>query len=238
MNGVESNSLSAHASSADVALAMVRHGQSAWNKRNLFTGWEDPALTPAGRAEARKTAQKLMAAGCSFDAAFTSYLRRAVETLWIIQKEMNLMWLPTDADWRLNERHYGALQGKNKDDAAQKFGAEQVRQWRREYDSCPPPVKGKPQKDHRYQNVDIPRGESLADAKMRASACYEERIVPLLQAGRRVLIVAHGNVLRSLMVHLQEADRTSIAKIEIPTGGALVYSADEKGKICLPRREL
>ena len=208
---------------------LVRHGQSAWNRDNRFTGWEDPPLTAQGRAEARAAAQRLRAAKITFDAAFVSYLRRAVETLWVIQRRTDLMWLPVATDWRLNERHYGALQGENKDEMTRLHGAEQVRAWRRDYETRPPTGVAPRAPDHRYAEAEVPRGENLADTRARAVACYEERILPLLRARRRVLAVAHGNSLRALMMHLSGVSPAEAPQLEIPTGGAAAYRTDEKG---------
>ena len=219
--------------SAPPALVMVRHGQSAWNRDDRFTGWEDPPLTAKGRAEARRAAQKMRKAGMTFDAVFVSYLRRATETLWLIQQKMDLMWLPVASDWRLNERHYGGLQGLNKTETAARHGAEQVRKWRRGYDTRPPKIardgNANIASDHRYAGVELPRGESLADTRARAVACYEARILPMLQSGKRVLIVAHGNSLRSLVMHIGGISADDIMRLEIPTGGATAYRADSAG---------
>lgn len=211
---------------------LVRHGQSTWNRDNRFTGWEDPPLTSRGRAEARTTARKLLAEKINFDAAFTSYLRRAVETLWIIQRRMNLMWLPSGADWRLNERHYGALQGENKAEMEKLQGAKRVREWRRSYETRPPQGGVLRVPDHRYDATEIPSGENLADTGARVLACYEERILPLLRAQKRVLVVAHGNSLRALIMRLSQIPTDEIMRLEIPTGGATAYSAGKDG---LPR---
>lgn len=208
---------------------LVRHGQSEWNRENRFTGWEDPPLTSRGQDEARATAQKMRAANITFDGAFVSYLRRAVETLWLIQQEMNLMWLPTATDWRLNERHYGALQGENKSEIARQHGEEQVLLWRRGYEDRPPPGEPLRVPDHRYADAEVPRGENLADTRARAAACYESRILPLLRARRRVLAVAHGNTLRALMMHLGDIAPADAMRLEIPTGGAAAYKTDENG---------
>lgn len=213
---------------------LVRHGQSVWNRDNRFTGWADPPLTARGRTEARATALRLGAANITFDVAFASYLRRAVETLWLIQQKMNLMWLPTNTDWRLNERHYGALQGKNKEEMTQRHGEEKVQAWRRGYESRPPPGVALRVSDHRYAAAEIPRGENLADTRVRAAACYEERILPMLRAQRRVLVVAHGNSLRALMMHLGDIAPADVMKLEIPTGGAVAYQTDAQGVPSLP----
>ena len=207
----------------------MRHGQSEWNRDNRFTGWEDPSLTEQGLSEARETARKMRDAGFVFDSAFVSYLRRAAETLHSIQREMDLMWLPIASDWRLNERHYGELQGKNKAETAAEFGAKKVREWRRSYDIRPPQGGELRAADHRYAAAEIPRGESLADTRARAVACYEERIAPLLREKRRILVVAHGNSLRALVMHLSGISPADVMQLEIPTGGATIYYADDNG---------
>lgn len=217
-------------------LVLARHGQSAWNRQNRFTGWEDPPLTPKGRKEAQLTAQYLADSGAVFDAAFTSYLRRAVETLWEIQRNMNLMWLPVFTDWRFNERHYGALQGQNKSQIARQHGNKQLQEWRRSYAVRPPLGKPIAAPDHRYQNAAIPAGESLEDTRARAAACYEERILPLLQQNKRVLIVAHGNSLRALIMHLDNISPANISGLEIPTGGAIAYDSKKTGAPRPPHR--
>ena len=209
-------------------LVLVRHGQSAWNRQNRFTGWEDPPLTPKGRKEAKETAEMMADASMTFDAAFTSYLRRAVETLWEIQRRMNLMWLPSATDWRLNERHYGALQGKNKEEIARQYGAEKIREWRRGFAARPPTGGGAHAPDHRYLTTQIPAGENLEETAARAAACYQERILPLLQQNKRILVVAHGNSLRALVMYLDNISPANIARLEIPTGGAVAYHT-EKG---------
>ncbi len=208
---------------------LVRHGESEWNRENRFTGWEDPPLTSRGRDEARATAQTMRAAEITFDAAFVSYLRRAVETLWLIQQEMDLMWLPAATDCRLNERHYGALQGEDKTETTRRHGEKQVHLWRRGYEERPPPGGILRVADHRYAETEIPRGENLADTRARAAACYEERILPLLRARRRALVVAHGNSLRALMMHLGGIAPADAMRLEIPTGGAAAYRTDENG---------
>ena len=207
----------------------MRHGQSTWNRAGRFTGWEDPPLTSRGRAEARTTARKLLAEKIQFDAVFSSYLRRAAETLWIIQQQMNLMWLPSHTDWRLNERHYGALQGEKKADMEKLHGAQQVHEWRRGYESRPPPGGKSRVPDHRYDETEIPSGENLADTAARVLECFEESVLPLLRAQKRVLIVAHGNSLRALIMHLSRISPDEIMHLEIPTGGATKYSCKKDG---------
>ena len=204
-------------------LVLARHGQSVWNRQNRFTGWEDPPLTVRGRKEARQTAALLAKSGATFDAAFTSYLRRAAETLLEIQRRMKLMWLPVKTDWRLNERHYGALQGENKDGMIRRHGAEKVREWRRSYSVRPPAGGGVFAPDHRYCGVSVPDGENLEETGVRVFACYEERILPLLKQNKRVLVVAHGNSLRALVMRLDGVSAAGIADLEIPTGAAAAY---------------
>ena len=212
-----------------LSLVLLRHGRSEWNLQNRFTGWEDIPLSPLGEEDARRAAEHMKRAGLTFDFAACSLLKRAIATLWTAQREMDLMWLPALMDWRLNERHYGALQGQNKNDAAGRFGAEQVREWRRGY-SARPPLLASPAAppDHRYDGVDIPAGESLADARARVGAFYDEKITPRLRAGLRGLIVAHGNSLRALTMRIENADAEGkgIESMEIPTGVPLVYELD------------
>ncbi len=212
-------------------LVLVRHAQSEWNAQNRFTGWQDPSLSKEGMSEARLCAAAMREDGLTFDCAYTSYLRRAVRTLWLIQEEMDLMWLSVFTDWRLNERHYGDLQGRNKAEIAAAHGEAQVYDWRRGYLSCPPlAAAAVDAPDHRYAGIaDKPQGESLATTLLRTRACYEERIVPQLQAGRRVLVVAHGNSLRTLVKHIENIADADIAQVSIPTGRALVYQTDDKG---------
>ena len=204
-------------------LVLVRHGQSAWNRTNRFTGWENPPLTPLGRREADRIGGTMANAGIVFDAAYTSYLSRAIETLWRIQKAMDLMWIPVQPDWRLNERHYGALQGLDKTRMCKKYGAQRVQEWRRSYQT-PPPLGGKaPASDHRYADVQLPQGESLADTRVRAAACFKSRLLPELKTGKRLLIVSHGNLLRALMMQIENLSATDIVKVQIPTAHAVAY---------------
>ena len=219
-------------------LVLARHGQSEWNKQNRFTGWEDPPLTDKGRAEAVATAQILQSQNAVFDVAFTSYLRRAAETLWLVQQHLEMTWIPVNTDWRLNERHYGALQGETKTVAAQQYGEEQVHKWRRGYDSRPPKGGGAFAPDKRYANITVPQGESLEDTRERVWQCYCERILPLLTAGKRVLIVAHGNSLRALIMKLDNISADNVAELEIPTGGAVVYDVADDGTPRSPHRHL
>ncbi len=212
---------------------MVRHGQSEWNLQNLFTGWTDVDLTEQGIAEAREAAATLRSEGLGFDIAFTSVLTRAIRTLWLILDEMELMWIPVVRDWRLNERHYGDLQGLNKAETTAKFGPEQVQIWRRSYDVPPPPVAADdprhPSHDARYSSIAIdalPATESLQTTLVRVRPCWEERIVPELEQGRNVLIAAHGNSLRALVKMLEGVSDAEITAFNIPTGAPRIYEFD------------
>jgi 2,3-bisphosphoglycerate-dependent phosphoglycerate mutase len=223
--------------SAAYQLVLLRHGESEWNKLNLFTGWRDVPLTQLGKGEACEAGQLMADAGLKFDVTFTSVLSRAIKTLWLSLEAMNLMWLPVHKHWRLNERHYGALQGSNKADAVKKFGEAQVKQWRRGYATPPPPVDTNspdyPRADPRYADVadaDLPRSESLKDVLERVLPYWRDIIVPQLRDGRRVLIVAHGNSLRALMKHLENIGDDAIADVNLPTGIPRVYRLDADWK--------
>jgi 2,3-bisphosphoglycerate-dependent phosphoglycerate mutase len=214
-------------------LVIVRHGESEWNKKNLFTGWRDVRLTDFGRQEAREAGRLLRAQDFTFDVAYTSVLSRAIETLWLALEEMDLMWLPVIKDWRLNERHYGALTGLNKAESVAKFGEAQVHDWRRGYATRPPPVDvSSPdylKSDPRYAALtddERPRSESLKDVLARVLPYWRSTIVPELKAGRRVLIVAHGNSLRALMKHLEGISDHAIAEVNLPTGSPRGYRLD------------
>lgn len=214
-------------------LVLLRHGQSTWNHENRFTGWHDVDLSDAGREEARDAGRLLAAEKFEFDVAHTSLLRRAIRTLDIVLDELDSMWLPVHKSWRLNERHYGALQGLNKAETAAKHGEEQVEVWRRSFDIPPPPMTstdpGHPSHDRRYRDVppgELPGGESLKDTIARFLPYWESAIVPDIRAGRRVLIVAHGNSLRALVKHLDQTSESKIVKLNIPTGAPLVYVLD------------
>lgn len=216
-------------------LVLLRHGQSQWNLENRFTGWTDVDLTPAGVAEARRAARLLAEARLSFDIAFTSVLKRAIRTLWIVQDDLDLMWIPTRLSWRLNERHYGALQGLNKAETAARYGDEQVRQWRRSFTLRPPLLEPGDVRDStldpRYRRLPsgvVPRGESLADTVARFLPYWRHRIAPRIRGGRRVLIVAHGNTLRALVKQLEGLSEQEFAALEIPTGQPLVYELNEQ----------
>jgi len=216
-------------------LVLLRHGQSTWNAENRFTGWTDVDLSDAGREEARRAGRLLREGGYGFDLAYTSVLKRAIRTLWIGLDELDLMWIPQEKSWRLNERHYGALQGLNKAESAKKWGDEQVHQWRRSYGVPPPPLtkddERYPGKDPRYKGVaesDLPLCESLADTVKRFLPYWERTLAPAVKSGKRVLISAHGNSLRALVKHLDKMTDDAIAALNIPTGFPLVYELDDQ----------
>jgi 2,3-bisphosphoglycerate-dependent phosphoglycerate mutase len=218
-------------------LALVRHGQSQWNLENRFTGWVDVDLTPAGEAEAKKAGALLAATGIAFDRAFTSLQTRAIRTLWLALSEMGAAWLPIDKDWRLNERHYGALTGLNKAETAGKHGEEQVKIWRRSYATPPPPLTPDderwPGHDRRYAELaksDLPLTESLKSTVDRFLPHWNGVIAPEVRAGRRVLIVAHGNSLRALVKHLDRLSEEKIVDLNIPTGIPLLYELEDNLK--------
>ena len=214
-------------------LVLVRHGQSEWNLKNLFTGWTDVDLTDQGVREARAAGRALKEEGISFDVAHTSVLTRAIRTLWLILDEMDLMWIPVHRDWRLNERHYGALQGLDKAETTARHGADQVKIWRRSYDIPPPDLMADdsrhPRHDPRYRRLadtSLPAAESLATTLERVRPCWEEQIAPQLRAGRNVLVPAHGNSLRALVKMLEGISDQSITEFNIPTGVPRVYELD------------
>jgi 2,3-bisphosphoglycerate-dependent phosphoglycerate mutase len=211
-------------------LILLRHGESTWNRDNRFTGWTDVDLSLGGIAEAHAAARLLAEADLDFDVAFTSVLKRAIRTLWIVADDLDRMWVPVDRSWRLNERHYGALQGLSKAETAAQFGEAQVHRWRRSYRVRPPQLEpGDPRwerDDPRYAELsdeELPRGESLADTIARVLPFWHETIAPALRAGQRVLVVAHGNSLRGLVMHLDRLREEEIAALTIPTGMPLVY---------------
>jgi 2,3-bisphosphoglycerate-dependent phosphoglycerate mutase len=217
-----------------IKLVLVRHGQSTWNLENRFTGWTDVDLSAQGIQEAHEAAHALIRGGCTFDIAFTSVLKRAIRTLWIILDDMDLMWRPVCRSWRLNERHYGVLQGLNKRDTAEKFGLEQVQLWRRSYDVPPDPLGDDdprhPRHDPRYTDVPrelLPATESLKTTLERVLPYWHETIVPVLRQGRRVLISAHGNSMRALVKYLDGMSDKEITGLNIPTGIPLVYELDD-----------
>ncbi len=219
-------------------LVLIRHGESKWNLENRFTGWVDVDLTPVGKEQARDAGKKLLANGFSFDLAYTSVLRRAIETLWQVQQVMDYMWLPTVHHWRLNERHYGNLAGLNKAETAEKYGAEQVHIWRRSYDVRPPEISLEDQQklhlDPRYNKkmnlAEIPRGECLKDTVHRVLPLWNESIAPSLLAGKKPLITAHGNSIRAIVKYLDEVSDTDIMNINIPNGRPLIYELNDNLK--------
>jgi 2,3-bisphosphoglycerate-dependent phosphoglycerate mutase len=214
-------------------LVLLRHGESTWNKENRFTGWTDVGLTERGVQEAEEAGRTLLAEGLTFDVAYTSVLQRAIKTLWIVQEEMDLMWIPVYRSWRLNERHYGALQGLNKAETAAKHGEQQVKLWRRSYDIRPPALEPDdprhPKHDPRYARLrpdEVPRTECLKDTVTRFLPYWKETIAPAVLGGERVLISAHGNSLRALVKYLDGISDEEIVGLNIPTGIPLVYELD------------
>jgi len=218
-------------------LVLLRHGESIWNMQNRFTGWTDVDLSEKGISEAKKAGQVLKEQGYSFDIAYTSVLKRAIRTLWIVLDEMDLMWIPVYRSWRLNERHYGALQGLNKADTAARYGEKQVLTWRRSYDIQPPGLE-KCDEDYpgnapRYQDLDekdIPLTECLKDTVERFLPYWHETLSPAVKSGKKVIIAAHGNSLRALVKYLDNINDQDIVKLNIPTGIPLVYELDAKLK--------
>jgi 2,3-bisphosphoglycerate-dependent phosphoglycerate mutase len=222
-------------SAADYDLVIIRHGQSEANKENIFTGWRDSPLSPAGIEEARAGGRLMRDAGMRFDLAFTSLQSRAIKTLWLALEELDQMWLPVVKHWRLNERHYGALQGKNKVQAVEKFGESQVHLWRRGYDTRPPEVElsspDYPKHEPRYTHVpekELPRGESLQDVVARVLPYWQADIAPQIKAGKKVLIAAHGNSLRALLKHLEGISDKAIEAINLPTGIPKFYKLNTR----------
>jgi 2,3-bisphosphoglycerate-dependent phosphoglycerate mutase len=218
-------------------LVLIRHGESTWNKENRFTGWTDVDLSEKGRQEAKEGGQVLKKDGYTFDVAYTSVLKRAIRTLWSVLDEMDLMWIPVHRTWRLNERHYGALQGLNKAETADKFGEDQVKIWRRSYD-IPPPVltpedERFPGHDPRYKGLskeELPLTECLKDTVARFLPYWHETIAPAVKSGQKVLIAAHGNSLRALVKYLDGVSEKDIIELNIPTGMPLVYELDDNLK--------
>jgi 2,3-bisphosphoglycerate-dependent phosphoglycerate mutase len=218
-------------------LILLRHGESTWNLQNRFTGWTDVDLSERGVTEAKHSGQLMKQAGYDFDLAFTSVLKRAIRTLWIVLDELDLMWIPTLISWRLNERHYGALQGLNKAETAKKFGEEQVQLWRRSYSVQPPALRKSderyPGKDPRYRslsNDELPLTESLADTVKRFLPYWHDSITPVIKEDKKVIIVAHGNSLRALVKYLDNISEDEIPNLNIPTGIPLVYELDDELK--------
>ncbi len=214
-------------------LVLCRHGQSIWNLQNLFTGWTDVDLTEQGRAEAISAGREVGNLDFTIDIAYTSVLKRAIRTLWLMLDEMDRMWIPVIRDWRLNERHYGALQGLDKAETSAKYGAEQVQVWRRSYSTAPPALdpddERHPRHDPRYAGVaNLPSTESLATTLDRVRPCWHERLAPDLRAGKNVLVAAHGNSLRALVKMLDKVSDDDITGFNIPTGVPIVYELDKK----------
>jgi 2,3-bisphosphoglycerate-dependent phosphoglycerate mutase len=219
-------------------LILIRHGQSQWNLENRFTGWTDVDLSPLGIEEAREAGKLLKEKGFKFDCAYTSVLKRAVKTLNYILEEMDCLWLPTTKDYRLNERHYGALQGLNKTETADQYGAEQVHLWRRSYDIKPPTLEPNdprsPTNEEKYSKIDknlIPLVEDLKDTVARVTPYWETEIAPKVKAGQKIIIAAHGNSLRALIKHLENISDQDILKLEIPTGKPIVYELSDSLKV-------
>ena len=215
-------------------IVLLRHGESTWNRENRFTGWKDVDLSEKGLLEAKQAGQTLLKEGFQFDIAFTSVLKRAIRTLWIVMDQMDLMWIPVINSWRLNERHYGALQGLNKAETAAKFGEEQVHIWRRSYDIPPPKLEKTderyPGNDPRYANLsekELPLTECLKDTVDRFLPYWHETIVPEIRTGKKVIIAAHGNSLRALVKYLDNIPDDKIAGLNIPTGMPLIYELDQ-----------
>jgi 2,3-bisphosphoglycerate-dependent phosphoglycerate mutase len=218
-------------------LVLIRHGESTWNKENRFTGWTDVDLSEKGRGEAAEGGKVLREAGFTFDVAYTSVLKRAIRTLWTVLDQMDLMWIPVHRTWRLNERHYGALQGLNKSETAEKFGEAQVKIWRRAYAIAPPPLTADddryPGKDPRYADLsaeELPLTECLKDTVARFLPVWHETVAPAIRSGKRVLIAAHGNSLRALVKYLDNVSDDEIVELNIPTGMPLVYELDDELK--------
>jgi 2,3-bisphosphoglycerate-dependent phosphoglycerate mutase len=214
-------------------LVLLRHGESEWNRENRFCGWKDVGLTDKGLAEAREAGRLLREQGFDFDVAFTSVLKRAIKTLWVVLEAMDRLWIPVHHSWRLNERHYGALQGLNKAETAAKFGEAQVKIWRRAYDTPPPPLEdGDPRleaddpRDAALAPGTFPRTECLKDTVARFLPYWHERIAPTVRSGQRVIIAAHGNSIRALIKYLDEVSDRDIVELNIPTGQPLVYELD------------
>jgi 2,3-bisphosphoglycerate-dependent phosphoglycerate mutase len=215
-------------------LVLVRHGESTWNKENRFTGWTDVDLSEKGRQEAKEGGQALREAGFTFDVAYTSVLKRAIRTLWTVLDELDQMWIPVHRTWRLNERHYGALQGLNKSETADKYGEAQVKIWRRAYAIAPPPLtpddERYPGRDPRYAGLsaqELPLTECLKDTVARFLPYWHETVAPAVREGKKVLIAAHGNSLRALVKYLDDVSDDAIVELNIPTGMPLVYELDD-----------
>lgn len=215
-------------------LVLLRHGESVWNRENRFTGWTDVDLNETGVAQARAAGELLRAEGFAFDVAFTSVLKRAIRTLWLVQEELDRLWIPVEHSWRLNERHYGALQGLDKAETAARFGDDQVKIWRRAYATAPPALEdGDPRLETgnpRYADLapgEFPKTECLQDTVARFLPYWHERIAPVVRSGKQVIIAAHGNSLRALVKYLDAVSDADIVKLNIPTGQPLVYELDD-----------
>jgi len=218
-----------------IKLVLLRHGQSEWNNAGKFTGWTDVDLSDQGKLEAINAGKSLKEAGYDFDLVYTSYLRRAIQTLWLVLEQMDLMWLPVVKSWRLNEHHYGALQGQLKQEVKEKFGAKKLLEWRRSYRTRPPQLDindarypGREAKYFQLPEEDLPLGESLEDTRKRFEVFWESDIKPEILKGKRVLIAAHGNSLRSLIMMLENVSEKDIVNLELPTGNPLIYELDNK----------
>lgn len=219
-------------------LVLIRHGESQWNKENRFTGWQDVDLSEVGIDEARKAGTALKSSQFQFDVSFTSVLKRAIRTWWIVLEELDQLWIPVERSWRLNERHYGGLTGLDKAETAARHGEDQVKIWRRSYDT-PPPMMDRsdarhPTHDPKYKGVnpeELPSGESLKDTVKRFLPFWTDKIAPTIRSGKRVLIVAHGNSLRALMQHLENMSADEIMGINLPTGIPMVYELDKDLKV-------
>ena len=218
-------------------LVLIRHGESVWNQENRFTGWTDVDLSDRGREEARKAGRLLKQQGYTFDIAYVSVLKRAIRTLWIVLDEMDMMWMPVRHDWRLNERHYGSLQGLNKSETAAQFGEDQVKIWRRSYDIPPPPLELSdprfPGNDPRYAGLtpaELPLTECLKDTVARFMPFWNETLAPAVRSGQKVVVAAHGNSIRAIVKYLDGISDDEIVGLNIPTGIPLVYELDEQLK--------
>ncbi len=215
-------------------IVLLRHGESLWNKENLFTGWTDVGLSENGISEAKRAGKILATNDFKFDFAYVSLLKRSLQTLWLVLEELDQLWIPWEKSWRLNERHYGALQGLNKKETAEKYGEDQVHQWRRSYKIKPPQLdkndKRYPGNERKYQHLSddvLPLGESLEETVTRFLPYWLEEIVPTIKTGKQVIIAAHGNSLRALVKHLEKISDDEIPLVEIPTGVPLIYELDE-----------
>ena len=233
-SAASASAASSGAASETMLLVLIRHGESEWNKENLFTGWTDVDLSDAGRAEAVEGGRAIAAEGLDFDLCYTSYLKRAIHTLNIVLDEIDRAWLPVIKGWQLNERHYGALQGLNKSETAAKYGEDQVKIWRRSYDVRPPALESGDERDAHlqpaYRDVDpadVPMAECLKDTVARTWPYFESEILPHMKAGKRVLIAAHGNSLRSLVMQFDKLSEEEVVALNIPTGIPLVYKFDQ-----------